>query len=121
MPVGLERWCAEIDLFIGFSCCCVIHASFSPSGLFIAIISLLKLIFLIFGCILILNLNLYHRDYIFYFTFISLSSDSNHVWDNSYFSTCKHLNSIISNFLSYLHLILLQHGDIGSNPGPDKI
>ena len=29
-------------------------------------------------------------------------------------------NSTICNLLSYLHLILLQHGDIKSNPGPDK-
>ena len=29
-------------------------------------------------------------------------------------------NSTICKLLSYLHLILLQYGDIKSNPGPDK-
>ena len=106
------------------SCCCIRYASFSPNGLFIAITSLLKLIFLILGCILILYLNFYCTNYIFYFTITSLTNDSNDVWNNSQYSTCKHLNlhnSIISKFLSYLHLVLLQHGDIESNPGPDKI
>ena len=113
----------KLFFFIGCSCCCIRSASFSLNGLFIAITSLLKLISLIFGCILILYLNFYCTDYIFYFTIISLTSDSNHVWNNSHYSAGKHLNlhnSIISKFSSYLHLILLQHGDIESNPGLDK-
>ena len=97
---------------------------FLLNGLFITITSLLKLISLIFGCILILYLILYFycTYYVFYFTIISLTSGSNHVW-NSHVSTCKHLNlhnCIISKFLSYLYLILLQHVDSESNPGPDR-
>ena len=60
---------------------------------------------------------------VFYFTYISLTSNSNHVRNNSCHFTCKHLNlhnSIISTFLSYLHLILHQRGNIESNLGPDK-
>ena len=41
----------------------------------------------------------------------------------SYYYTGKRLNlcnSIIYTFLSYLHLIFLQHGDIESNAGPDE-
>ena len=83
MPYGLERWRAEIGLFICSSRCCVRHASFSLTDIFIAITSLLKLISLMFECILILYLNVYHMDYVFYFTFNSLTSGSNHFWKNS--------------------------------------
>ena len=125
MLVSLQRWRAEIGMFIGSSRCCVRYARFSLNGLFIAVTSLLKLSFLFFGYILIIYWNLCRVDYIFYFSFISLTSGSNYVWDNSYnyHSTCKHLNlcnSIISKFLFYPHLILLQHDNIESNPGPDK-
>ena len=125
MPVSLERWHAKKKIFflVGSSCCCIRYASFLLNGLFIARTSLLKLISLIFERMLILYLKLYCTGSVFSFTVISLTSVSNHVWNNSPYSTCTHRylrNSIISKILPYLHLILFQHGDVENNPGPDK-
>ena len=44
---------------------------------------------------------MYCIDYVFYFTFIFLTSDSNHVWNNSYYSACKHLNLLTLLYLSF--------------------
>ena len=74
-------WYFTLKYFIlwNISCCCIRYVCFSLNGLFIAIASLLKLISLIFGCILILYLHFYCTDYVFYFTIISWTSNSNHV------------------------------------------
>ena len=51
---------------------------------------------------LYLYLNFYCTDYVFFFTFISLTSDSNHIWNHSHYSICKHLNafSCLRHFLA---------------------
>ena len=86
---SLEGWRAEIGLILGSSRCCVRYSFFSLNDLFIAINVLLRLISLISGFNLNPYLNLHCIDYVFHFMFISLTSESNQVCNNSYHSTCK--------------------------------